>query len=105
MAVSCVRWSSTERQPHANPVHGNDWRGGPSEGMSALPGSEQRERRGQLRREEMKNLMCVAAVALAVGLAALPVLAQEAAKKEPPKPAPGPSEAVHIRFFISSLLS
>jgi uncharacterized damage-inducible protein DinB len=62
--------------------------------MSALPGSEQRERRGQLRREEMKNLKWVAGVALAVGLAALPVVGQEAAKKEPPKPAPGPSEAV-----------
>src|SRR6267378_51232 len=44
MAVSCVRWSPTERQPHANPVVGNAWRGGPSEGMSALPGSVQRER-------------------------------------------------------------
>ena len=42
----------------------------------------------------MKNLKWVAGVALAVGLAALPVVGQEAAKKEPPKPAPGPSEAV-----------
>src|SRR6267142_712117 len=37
MAVSCVRWSSTERQPHANPVVGNAWRGGPSEGMAPCP--------------------------------------------------------------------
>src|SRR5229473_261856 len=42
----------------------------------------------------MKNLKWMAGAALAVGLAALPVLAQEAAKKETPKPAPGPSEAV-----------
>jgi uncharacterized damage-inducible protein DinB len=35
-----------------------------------------------------------AGLVLAAGLAALPVLAQEAAKKEPPKPAPSPSQAV-----------
>src|SRR5260370_34312057 len=34
------------------------------------------------------------ALVLAAGLAALPVLAQEAAKKDPPKPAPSPSQAV-----------
>jgi uncharacterized damage-inducible protein DinB len=38
--------------------------------------------------------MRVASLALTMGLAVLPVLAQEAAKKEPPKPAPSPSQAV-----------
>src|SRR5260370_26916890 len=42
----------------------------------------------------MKKLKWVGGVVLAAGLAALPVLAQEAAKKEPPKPAPSPSQAV-----------
>src|SRR5713226_7035671 len=42
----------------------------------------------------MKKLKWVAGLALAMGLAVLPVLAQEAAKKEPPKPAPSPSQAV-----------
>ena len=42
----------------------------------------------------MKKLKWVAGLALATGLAVLPVLAQEAAKKEPPKPAPSPSQAV-----------
>jgi len=40
----------------------------------------------------MKNLKWMAGVVLR-RLAALPVLAAGAAKKEPPKPAPGPSEA------------
>jgi uncharacterized damage-inducible protein DinB len=35
-----------------------------------------------------------AGLALAAGLAVMPVLGQEAAKKEPPKPAPSPSQAV-----------
>src|SRR5713226_225585 len=42
----------------------------------------------------MKKLKWMAGLALATGLAVLPVLAQEAAKKEPPKPAPSPSQAV-----------
>ena len=42
----------------------------------------------------MKKLKWVAGLALTMGLAVLPVLAQEAAKKEPPKPAPSPSQAV-----------
>ena len=42
----------------------------------------------------MKMLKWVAGLVLAAGLAALPVLAQEAAKKAPPKPAPSPSAAV-----------
>jgi uncharacterized damage-inducible protein DinB len=43
----------------------------------------------------MKTWRIVAGLVLAAGLAVLPVLAQEAAKKmEPPKPAPGPSEAL-----------
>jgi uncharacterized damage-inducible protein DinB len=42
----------------------------------------------------MKKLKWVAGLALTMGLAVLPVLAQEAAKKEPPKPAPNPSQAV-----------
>jgi uncharacterized damage-inducible protein DinB len=43
----------------------------------------------------MKKLKWVAGVALAAGLAVLPVLAQDAAKKkEPPKPALSPSQAV-----------
>jgi uncharacterized damage-inducible protein DinB len=42
----------------------------------------------------MKMLRWVAGMALATGLAVLPLLAQEAAKKEPPKPAPSPSQAV-----------
>jgi hypothetical protein len=36
----------------------------------------------------------VAGLVLALGLATLPLVAQEAAKKEPPKPAPSPSQAV-----------
>src|SRR6059036_106686 len=36
----------------------------------------------------------LAGVVLAMGIAAMPVMAQEAAKKEPPKPAPSPSQAV-----------
>jgi len=42
----------------------------------------------------MKKLKWVAGLALAMGLGVLPVLAQDAAKKEPPKPAPSPSQAV-----------
>lgn len=42
----------------------------------------------------MKMLRWVAGMALATGLAVLPLLAQDAAKKEPPKPAPSPSQAV-----------
>jgi hypothetical protein len=42
----------------------------------------------------MTKWMRLAGLALAIGLAALPALAQDAAKKEPPKPAPSPSEAV-----------
>ncbi len=42
----------------------------------------------------MKKLKWVARLALATGLAVLPVLAQDAAKKEPPKPARSPSQAV-----------
>src|SRR6266481_4274299 len=42
----------------------------------------------------MKKLKWMAGLALAMGLAVLPVLAQDAAKKEPPKPAPSPSQAV-----------
>src|SRR5712692_439700 len=42
----------------------------------------------------MKKLKWMAGLALATGLAVLSVLAQEAAKKEPPKPAPSPSQAV-----------
>ena len=40
------------------------------------------------------KLKRVARLALAMGLAVLPVVAQDAAKKEPPKPAPSPSQAV-----------
>ena len=42
----------------------------------------------------MMKLKWVARLALSMGLAVLPVLAQEAAKKAPPKPALGASEAV-----------
>jgi len=42
----------------------------------------------------MKKLKWVAGLALAMGMAVLPAVAQEAAKKEPPKPAPSPSQAV-----------
>src|SRR5438445_800515 len=42
----------------------------------------------------MKRLKWVAGLALATGLVVLPAVAQEAAKKEPPKPAPSPSQAV-----------
>jgi uncharacterized damage-inducible protein DinB len=42
----------------------------------------------------MKKLKWMAGVALAMGLAVLPALAQDAAKKAPPKPAPSPSQAV-----------
>ena len=42
----------------------------------------------------MKKLKWVAGLALAMGLAVLPTLAQDATKKAPPKPAPSPSQAV-----------
>lgn len=42
----------------------------------------------------MMKMKLVAGLALAMGLAALPVLAQEAAKKEPPKPPLSPSAEV-----------
>jgi uncharacterized damage-inducible protein DinB len=42
----------------------------------------------------MSLMKLLGAVVLCAGLAALPALAQEAAKKEPPKPAPSPSQAV-----------
>ena len=42
----------------------------------------------------MTRWIRLASFALAMGLAVMPVLAQEAAKKEPPKPAPSPSQAV-----------
>src|SRR5260370_8689847 len=41
----------------------------------------------------MKKLKWAAGLALAAWLRALPVLGQETAKKEPPKPAPSPSQA------------
>ena len=42
----------------------------------------------------MKSWMRLGGVVLAAGMTVLPVMAQEAAKKEPPKPAPSPSQAV-----------
>jgi uncharacterized damage-inducible protein DinB len=42
----------------------------------------------------MRLMKVMGAVVLCAGLAAMPVFAQEAAKKEPPKPAPSPSQAV-----------
>jgi uncharacterized damage-inducible protein DinB len=42
----------------------------------------------------MKKLKWLAGLALATGFAVLPAVAQDAAKKEPPKPAPSPSQAV-----------
>src|SRR5437667_11804823 len=42
----------------------------------------------------MKKLKWVAGLALAMGLAVLQTLAQDATKKAPPKPAPSPSHAV-----------
>src|SRR5499425_331703 len=42
----------------------------------------------------MKKAACFAGVCLAVFLAAVPTMAQSDAKKEPPKPALGPSGAV-----------
>lgn len=42
----------------------------------------------------MKKWMKLCGVVLALGMAAMPAAAQEAAKKEPPKPAPSPSQAV-----------
>jgi len=42
----------------------------------------------------MKKLWWMAGIALTVAFMALPVLAQDAAKKTPPKPAPSPSQAL-----------
>jgi len=42
----------------------------------------------------MKKWMKLSGLVLALGLAAMPALAQEAKKAEPPKPAPSPSQAV-----------
>jgi hypothetical protein len=42
----------------------------------------------------MRKLSVLGALAVAAGLVAMPALAQEAKKKEPPKPAPSPSQAV-----------
>jgi uncharacterized damage-inducible protein DinB len=42
----------------------------------------------------MSLMKLLGAVVLCAGLAVMPALAQEAAKKEPPKPAPSPSQAV-----------
>jgi hypothetical protein len=42
----------------------------------------------------MTKWMRLVGVVLALGMAVMPVVAQEAAKKEPPKPAPSPSQAV-----------
>ena len=42
----------------------------------------------------MKKWKMLGGLVLAVGLAVMPVLAQDAAKKEAPKPAPSPSQAV-----------
>ncbi len=42
----------------------------------------------------MTKWIKLASLALAVGLGVMPVFAQEATKKEPPKPAPSPSQAV-----------
>src|SRR6476660_376602 len=44
--------------------------------------------------DEMKKLWWMAGIALTVAFMALPVLAQDAAKKTPPKPAPSPSQAL-----------
>jgi uncharacterized damage-inducible protein DinB len=51
--------------------------------------------RAKRRREMMTKWIKLGGLVLAMGLAVMPVLAQEAAKKkEPPKPAPSPSQAV-----------
>jgi uncharacterized damage-inducible protein DinB len=42
----------------------------------------------------MRKLSLLAAMLLVAGLMALPVLAQDAAKKDPPKPASGPSQSL-----------
>jgi len=42
----------------------------------------------------MRKLSVLGALVVAAGLVAMPALAQEAKKKEPPKPAPSPSQAV-----------
>src|SRR5215472_17981453 len=46
------------------------------------------------RKQTMTKWMKLCGVALAVGMSVLPAGAQEAAKKEPPKPAPGPAQAL-----------
>src|SRR5260370_37457093 len=63
----------------------NIWRSDASEGESVRLAGVREER-------NMNKLNWVGGVVLAAGLAALPVLAQEAAKKEPPKPALSPSQ-------------
>jgi hypothetical protein len=57
-------------------------------------GAPQRVAGAKLRRVTMLIRRRLAGLALATGMAALPALAQEAAKKEPPKPAPSPSQAL-----------
>src|SRR3989442_8502580 len=66
---------------------GNVWRSGASEGE--VVGSP-----GVMEERKMMKLKRVARLAVAMGLAVLPVVAKDAAKKEPPKPAPSPSQAV-----------
>jgi hypothetical protein len=53
-----------------------------------------RERGAQRRRENMTKWMRLVGLALALGLAVVPVVAQEAEKKEPPKPPLSPSAEV-----------
>src|SRR5260370_7050013 len=65
----------------------NIWRSDASEGESVRLAGVREER-------NMNKLNWVGGVVLAAGLAALPVLAQEAAKKEPPKPPLSPTQAV-----------
>src|SRR5713226_4993862 len=48
----------------------------------------------KLRRDTMTKWIRLVSLALAMGLVVMPVLAQDAAKKEPPKPAPSASQAV-----------
>ena len=48
---------------------------------------------GVTEERKMTKLRWLAGLALAMGLAATPIMAQDAAKKEPPKPAWGPSGA------------
>jgi uncharacterized damage-inducible protein DinB len=66
---------------------GNAWRDGASEEENVRLAGETEERK-------MMKTKWVAGLALAMGLAVLPVLAQDAAKKEPPKPPLSPSAEV-----------